>query len=324
MPSVPQLKTEFIQTLHSFSHSHNQSTVFSDWLEMAAISLHQLPYHNGDFLKDETFASLEAKYAERENRYIPEERTMFAKLFGLNLLAHREGFSDFLGEIAAEQELLNERCGQFFTPYEICKMMAKMTFADARAIVDKKGLITVSEPASGGGAMVIASAEALAEQRIDPRSCAQFDCIDISRDAFNMTYIQLAALDLQAVVRHGNTLSNEMWESRPTPQLRYFDQWIKEHQQIARLEQLRDFFVNPEAFLAARSETIEEEEIAPTSSKTSTPPAQEATGQQSLFDMDTFASTNERERRSSSRRKADVVLPKLEQLNLFDLERRGE
>jgi hypothetical protein len=323
MSSVPQLKTEFIQTLHSFSHSHNQSNVFSDWLEMAAITLHQLPYHSGDFPKDETFAALEAKYAEREKRYTPEERTAFAKLLGLNLLAHREGFSDFLGEIAAEQELLNERGGQFFTPYEVCKMMAKMTFTNARAIVEEKGLITVSEPASGGGAMVIASAEALAEQGVDPRRCAQFDCIDISRDAFNMTYIQLAALDLQAVVRHGNTLSNEMWESRPTPQLRYFDQWIKAHQQIARLEQLRDFFVNPEAFLAARSEEVEEA-IAPTNPETPAPSAQESVEQPSLFEMGTFAPAVPPERRPSSRRQADVVLPQPEQLDLFGQERQDE
>ncbi|NEQ47536.1 MAG: SAM-dependent DNA methyltransferase [Leptolyngbya sp. SIOISBB] len=323
MSSVPQLKKDFIQTLHSFSHSHNQSTVFSDWLEMAAISLHQLPYHNGDFPKDETFADLEAKYTEREKCYTPEERTAFAKLFGLSLMAHREGFSDFLGEIAAEQELLNERGGQFFTPYEVCKMMAKMTFADAKAIVEEKGLITVSEPASGGGAMVIASAEALVEQGVDPRSCAQFDCIDISRDAFNMTYIQLAALDLQAVVRHGNTLSNEMWESRPTPQLRYFDQWIREHQQIARLEQLRDFFVNPEAFPAASSQEGEEEVITTDSLETSAPQAQEVAEQPSLFEIDTFAPADPTERRPS-RRKADVTLPQPEQLDLFGQERQGE
>ncbi|MEM9944889.1 MAG: hypothetical protein AAF810_02365 [Cyanobacteria bacterium P01_D01_bin.36] len=34
--------------------------------------------------------------------------------------------------------------------------MAKMTFGDVRAHVEEKGLLLVSEPASGSGALVIA------------------------------------------------------------------------------------------------------------------------------------------------------------------------
>lgn len=72
------------------------------------------------------------------------------------MLAHHIGYGDFLGEIASETELLSRRGGQFFTLYHLCRAMAKMTFGDVRAHVEEKGLLLVSEPASGSGALVIA------------------------------------------------------------------------------------------------------------------------------------------------------------------------
>ncbi|MEM9091797.1 MAG: N-6 DNA methylase [Cyanobacteria bacterium P01_F01_bin.53] len=232
-----QIKQEFLSLLKSMEHSRSLHRAFSDWLEIAAISFHQLPYHSQDLPKDEAFHVLESQYLERIKPYTPEELTMFAKLMGLISMVHHGHFSDFLGEVAGECRLLNKHGGQFFTPYHLCKAIAKMTFFDVRSLVEEKGLITVNEPACGAGALVIAGAEEIHHQGIDPRSCAQFDCTDVSRDAFNMAYIQLSALGLQAVVRHGNTLSMEMWESRPTPQLRLFNQWLESHQRTHQMVQ---------------------------------------------------------------------------------------
>ena len=200
--------------------------------------------------------------------------------------------------------------------------MAKMTLENARDIYEEKGLITLCEPASGGGAMVIAAAEELMNQGLDPRSCLQIDCTDISRNAFNMAYIQLAALDLQAVVRHGNTLTNEIWESRPTPQLRYFDQWLKEQQSLRMLEQLRDLVVNPDAFFAKAEDETEtvDQHPALTESIASSESAEIHAEQPSLFDletMDTFAAPTPGERQRPQKRQADITLPAERQINLF-------
>lgn len=230
-------KKQFLSKLQDLSRSQSAHQTFSDWLEIAAITLHQLPYHSKELKKDAAFEQLEQCYFERIKPYSQDKLNAFAELMGITLAAHRTGYGDFLGEIAGEAELLNQRNGQFFTPYHLCRLMAKVTIGNMKEQVERKGIITISEPACGAGALVIASAEEIAHQGINPAAHVQFDCIDISRDAFNMTYIQLCAQNLQAVVHHGNTLSNEHWEHRPTPQLRMFSQWLAPQRRAHRLAQ---------------------------------------------------------------------------------------
>lgn len=159
------------------------------------------------------------------------------------------------------------------------------------------------------------------EQGLDPRSCLQIDCTDISRDAWNMSYIQLAALDLQGIVRHGNTLSGEVFQSRPTPQLRYFDQWLREQQSWNQLELLRELIVNPNAFFSEAE--AEANRIAQNSASIEpvvSPELPENQAEQPcLFDletMDTFAAPKSTERKHPKPR-ADITLPVERQMDLF-------
>ena len=277
------------------SHSRSPHRVFSDWLEIAAISLHQLPYHSGELAKDDDFARLEALYLEHIKPYSKDELNTFAELIGLTIAEHHTGYGDFLGEIAGEAALLNKGSGQFFTPYHLCRAISKMTLGDVQQMVKAKGILTVCEPAVGAGALVIASAEEVASQGVDPCAHLQFDCTDISRDAFNMAYIQLSALGLQAIVRHGNTLSSEYWEHRPTPQLRLFHQWLAPQRQAARLANaMRAVLASPVA-----SAPIEEDP--------------EATPSGTLFDLTQFAGAPLTKKRSL--RPPDVVLER--QMDLF-------
>ena len=232
-------KKAFLQKLQKLSYSRSPHRTFSDWLEIAAISMHQLPYHSGELERDAACEQLERTYLERIKPYSKDELNIFAGLLALTIsaLGNGKGYSDFLGEIAGEAELLNKGSGQFFTPYHLCRAIAQMTLGDVYQAVKEKGIVTVCEPAVGSGSLVIASAEEVDMQGIDPRAHMQFDCTDISRDAFNMAYIQLSALGLQAVVRHGNTLSMEYWEHRPTPQLRLFNQWLEPQRRTQRLVQ---------------------------------------------------------------------------------------
>lgn len=323
MSSIPSLKKEFVRALQDISHRHQTRTVFSDWLEIAAITLHQLPYNSEELPKDKSFEAVEAQYFQAIKPYDRETLGIMATMLGMTTAAYQQEFGDFLGEIASEQEFLNARVGQFFTPYEVCRAMAKMTLHDAKSLVEKKGLITIDEPASGGGAMIIACAEELVNQGLDPRSCAQFQATDVSRDAFNMTYIQLSALSLQALVRHGNTLSNEMWESRPTFQLRYFQEWLRENQTMAKFARLKALLTDPDPFFS--EETDEEKTTQPEGNKAdmvqtpdNAPSESTASGQLSLFDLDA-SSTPAPKKRKRSPRQSDVTLPPPEQrqLDLF-------
>ncbi|MEM9138085.1 MAG: N-6 DNA methylase [Cyanobacteria bacterium P01_F01_bin.42] len=329
--SVQEYETRFIKTLNGLCGSRHKWQVFSDFLELAAIAQHNAPYTVGDFPKDETYEALEAQYLERAKRYSREELQGMAELMALTTLAHREAFGDFLGEIASEQGLLNQDGGQFFTPYDLCRLMAKMTLGNVRPMVEKKGLITIDEPACGGGALVIAAAEEMYHQQIDPRSCAQFQCTDVSRDAFNMCYLQLALQGLQAIFYHGNTLTLDLWESRPTPQLRYFNEWLQERQQLARLESLKTLFTDPETFFAAREAEDEqqEEETAEAIASNQTPsPAINTAAvvlgtsgteeQMSIFAIEPVNDHNPAVDKSKRQRpKPDIILPSAEQMSLF-------
>ena len=294
-----ELKKQFVASLRGAGGGRRSlHLLFSDWLEIAAIALHQLPYQSGDLDNDSTFESFEQSYLERIKTYNREELNVFSKLLHITTFAHHIGYGDFLGEIASEAELLNRRGGQFFTPYHLCRAITKMTFGNVKAHVEEKGLLIVAEPASGSGALVIASAEEIASQGVHPCSCVQFDCTDISRDAFNMTYIQLSALGLQAVVRHGNTLSMEFWESRPTPQLRLFDKWLKQKQRSQRLEKtLRDLLSIDGDSHSAHTSTAQQN----TSSQDDS-----LSVRATLFDLNAFSSNGTK--RDRRRCKADVVL----------------
>lgn len=271
-----ELKKAFSAKLKSLSGSRSPHQVFSGWLEIAAITLHQLPYYSGELTKDNVFETLEAQYMERIGAYKREALNSFSEMLSLLIMAHNGSYSDFLGDIAGEYELLNQHVGQFFTPYHLCQAMAKMSFFDARSLVKEKGIFTVCEPAVGAGGLVIASAEEIANQGVDPCACVQFDCTDISRDAFNMAYIQLSAFGLQAVVRHGNTLSGEYWEHRPTPQLRLFDQWLAPQQKTHRLvSAMRSLFTEAATPTPAPTTTLVEVEecaVAVSSVEKSDPP----------------------------------------------------
>jgi len=294
-------KQHFLKKLHSLSQSRSPHRVFSDWLEIAAISLHQLPYHSQALRQDVAFERLEQLYMERIHAYSQDDLNVFGELLALTIsaLGHGQGYRDFLGEIAGEAELLNKRGGQFFTPYPLCRAIAEMTLGDVYQAVWEKGIITICEPAVGSGSLVIASAEAIDMQAIDPRAHVQFDCTDISRDAFNMVYIQLSALGLQAVVRHGNTLSDEYWEHRPTPQLRLFEQWLAPRRKAQQLVQAM------QSILAGTSSA--ELEVRDSS------PASEKSSGQTLFDLEPFAGESLTRKRSTQ--KPDVVLDR--QMDLF-------
>ena len=293
-------KKQFLSKLRDLSRSQSAHQTFSNWLEIAALSLHQLPYHSKELEKDAAFERLEQCYFERIKPYSQDKLHIFAELIGITLAAHRTGYGDFLGEIAGEAELLNQRGGQFFTPYPLCHAIARFSIRDARQTVEQNnGLIVVLEPAVGAGALVIASAEEIASQGVDPRACVQFDCTDISRDAFNMAYIQLSAQNLQAVVRYGNTLSNEYWEHRPTPQLRMFEQWLAPRRKEQQLVQAMQSIL-------AGSSSAEPEAC-------DSPPAYEKSSGQTLFDLEQFAGESLTKKRSPQ--KPDVVLDR--QMDLF-------
>ncbi len=126
---------------------------------------------------------------------------------------------DYLGRLLSAIGKTNTWIGQFFTPFEVCRMMAQLSIDEDMAVaaIADKGYVTLAEPACGSGAMLIAAIEQL--KRIDGFDLV--DCLveatDIDERAVQMAYLQLVALEAPAVVIHGNALTNEAWSVSLTP-----------------------------------------------------------------------------------------------------------
>jgi len=232
MTATPETK-KFIKTFNTFTYSRDWNSVFRDFTEIAALTIHQQPYHLGAVAKDEEYEAIEKQYLEIVKKYKREELEVIVQLFSYVQTALLNQPFDFLGSVYMELEMHNKHNGEFFTPSPVAKMMAIMTLGSGKiAEIEDKGYITIGEPACGSGVMLIESINAMREAGYyDPRKAILFHATDINRMCCNMCYIQLGILGIPGYVMHGNTITMEMWEARPTPQLRIYQHLYKQEKQ---------------------------------------------------------------------------------------------
>ena len=163
------------------------------------------------------FQERESQYMAISRGYEKEDLLALQQCLGCVVAGLEFEHHDFLGKLYMEMELGKKSAGQFFTPYTVCKAMAEITVHDVKARIDEKGFITVWEPCSGSGAMVIAVAESLMDSGYSHRSNMHVVCQDIDITAVQMTYVQLSLLGIPAVVLHGNSLFGEIKSTWFTP-----------------------------------------------------------------------------------------------------------
>jgi hypothetical protein len=96
-------------------------------------------------------------------------------------------------------------------------MMAEMILGDAGEAMKERGFITLAEPASGAGGMIIAAADVLERQGFDIARQLYVDATDLSPMCFRMTYLQASLRGIPATVRRGNSLTLEMFDRAVTP-----------------------------------------------------------------------------------------------------------
>ena len=203
---LKEIKNDFIKTIESLSRTRHTWQAWSDFVEAAALSLAQV----GDFEADR-----EASYMTIVSRYEPGEINLFPKLLGMVTEAFEIQDSEFLGEIFMELELGNKWKGQVFTPTAICDLIVRMTLDKDMFKYGK--VVSINEPAVGGGAMIIATCNYLEKENINFQRQLKITCQDVDYIAFCMCYIQLSLIGCNATVLHANTLSMEVWKSFQTP-----------------------------------------------------------------------------------------------------------
>lgn len=192
----------FIQLIRENSMHHRLHEVFTDFCELAALSI-------SNSVDKPQFESREERYLGIAKRYSPEEVDRFAQMFASVALSLEEEFHDCLGALFMTLGLGEHFKGQYFTPYTISCLMSKMAFdlPDRASMLGQGGFISLCEPACGAGGMVIAVAHTLYEEKINYQQCLHVTATDIDITAVHMSYIQLSLLHIPAIVIHGDSLA---------------------------------------------------------------------------------------------------------------------
>ena len=200
--------TEFSKFMQSLDYSKSRGQIFSDFLTLSTYSIAQPFYRSPE---------LEERYLAVAKSYKPEQLNLFAKMLAIVVDALEEEPQDFLGTCFMANDMGSEYKGQFFTPYHVSKFMAEITLGNVKELVQAQGYITISEPCSGAGGMLIAIRDVFIQQGCNPSTQMFVEAVDIDDLCFKMSYIQLSLLGVPAKVIRGNTLSMEYSETLYTP-----------------------------------------------------------------------------------------------------------
>lgn len=207
----PHLKN-IIKLFESLWYRHDLYSVFADWCECAAISLSNAVDIN-------TRDKREQRYLEIVKRYERNELEAFPKILGEVVLALENRPQDILGATFHALELHNKARGQFFTPYELCRLMAELQVdgKDCEQIIHQRGFIRAHEPAVGAGATIIALAEALLNAGVNYQQHLHVVAVDVDPRAVHMSYVQFALMNIPAHVIVGDTLRMSFHDDWFTP-----------------------------------------------------------------------------------------------------------
>lgn len=207
---------ELVRTIQSFTHL-DYHTVFSDFVEMAALSVARaFEVHNPEHI-DGQMKGIQKKYK-------PQEIERFGNMFGMLVMAmeryaQQGRYVDVLARVFNALEIQNKNAAQFFTPTSVAKLTARMSFDPVRAkeTIEKEGYITCNEPAVGGGVMVLEFAEAMRAAGFNPSKQLLIYAGDIDRRCVCMSYLHFSLYGLPAVLDHADTLSLMAWQRWYSP-----------------------------------------------------------------------------------------------------------
>jgi hypothetical protein len=212
VPTPADLRKQFIKAFESLAHHRERHDVLADFLDMAVCALRKTTLPPGPAAD-----AIENQYMAVVKRNKPEDVRKIPELLAVTALAMQEGGCDFLGQVVGVLGLITGHMGQFFTPYDLSRMIAEMTLDTVDELIAEQGFVTVQEPACGAGGMIIAAADVLARKGYDIGQCLYVDATDISPMCFKMSYLQASLRGIPATIRRGNTLSLEMFDQAHTP-----------------------------------------------------------------------------------------------------------
>lgn len=205
-PQDPDLQ-KILKMIENMSGRYNKQTIFRDMVEMMALTISK---------ESDSYRNQERSYDYDillEKYYNKKEPASFHNMGQLQMqvmttfLAHREA-GDIIDVFGPLYSALNMdgKLGQFFTPWHISKMMAKMQIGNDDFAGDRYQ--SLCDPTCGAGGMFLAFAQCMNEIGEDYRHKLIVWGMDIDTTCAQMCYAQLALYQIPGIVNRGDSLKD--------------------------------------------------------------------------------------------------------------------
>src|SRR5690625_404240 len=135
---------EIKKIIYGMAGKYNRYTIFRDFILLSACTI-------SNSVDKAQWQKREGMYMDTIKKYSRDEANKFAEMLALMILAYERRMGDFFGELYMTMDFGNDDTGQYFTPYHISKMMAKLTGYNK-----KYGVISFNDPACGSCGLVVA------------------------------------------------------------------------------------------------------------------------------------------------------------------------
>lgn len=141
-------RKEIQELFETFRYRFHMDTVSRDFCNMTACAL-------SNTCDKHHFEEREKRYLKTAKRYTPEELEVFSKILS-HLTRALETYDPYnvLDSVYQALEINNKHTGQFFKPQAVSNFMGAITVGDMSGILEKRGFVTVCEPAIGTGSTV--------------------------------------------------------------------------------------------------------------------------------------------------------------------------
>ena len=191
----------FLKIFNGLTGKHSRWEIWEDFVTLTAIEISNSTDKVNATERTKMYQTIISKYSAKERDGMAE---MLAEVV---MGMEQNPDQDFLGSLYMMCELGNDHAGQFFTPYDVCRCMAEITF-DPKLHPDMEGFISVSDPACGAGATLLAFLNVCKRRNICYHNKVLVIAQDIDFIVGLMCYIQCSFMGCAGYVVIGDTLVN--------------------------------------------------------------------------------------------------------------------
>ncbi len=196
---MTEAEKNIIKRVERLAGKYNPYNIFNDWITMLGLSI----ANACTAIHGKTYNEREEWYMSVKNKYTEAEFDAFAEMTAYLVESLEEEMTDVLGGVFMLSGAGNDRLGQFFTPFHLSELNARIAL-DKMDLTEEK--LKINEPSSGGGGMIIAVAKVLREMGIDYQKKMEVVAQDLDWNGVFMSYVQFSLLGIDAIVVQGDTL----------------------------------------------------------------------------------------------------------------------